>query len=278
MEYEVSENILLLEFLYKNIQGKSKNNIKTLLKNGIYVNNIKTTRYDYRLKKGDIVKINSIQRIDEYNKLEIIYEDNELLVVNKPCNLLTVATNKEKEKTLYHYVLEYLKRKKEKVFIVHRLDRETSGIVVFAKNEKIKNLFQDNWNELTIKREYITIVNGNINPDKMVLKDYLNENKNHLVYVTDKYHGKEAVTEYEKLKNNDKYSLLNILIKTGRKNQIRVQLANIKHPIVGDKKYGNKERLPLCLQAYRLEFLHPITNKNIEIEIKLPKNLENLIK
>ena len=187
MEYEVSENILLLEFLYKNIQGKSKNNIKTLLKNGIYVNNIKTTRYDYKLKKGDIVKINSIQRIDEYNKLEIIYEDNELLVVNKPCNLLTVATNKEKEKTLYHYVLEYLKRKKEKVFIVHRLDRETSGIVVFAKNEKIKNLFQDNWNELAIKREYITIVNGNINPDKMVLKDYLNENKNHLVYVTDKY-------------------------------------------------------------------------------------------
>lgn len=278
MEYEVSENILLLEFLYKNIQGKSKNNIKTLLKNGIYVNNIKTTRYDYKLKKGDVVKINSIQRIDEYNKLEIIYEDNELLVVNKPCNLLTVATNKEKEKTLYHYALEYLKRKKEKVFIVHRLDRETSGIVVFAKNEKIKNLFQDNWNELAIKREYITIVNGNINPDKMVLKDYLNENKNHLVYVTDKYHGKEAVTEYEKLKSNDKYSLLNILIKTGRKNQIRVQLSNYGYSILGDKKYGKSNEKRLYLHALLLKIKHPITGKIYEFKSNIPNEFKRIIK
>lgn len=278
MEYEVKGKDILLNFLYKNINGKSKNNIKTLLKNGIYINNKKTTKFDYNLNIGDIVKINFIQKIDDYNKLEIIYEDNDLLVLNKPYGLLTVATQKEKNKTLYHFALEYLRKKKEKVFIIHRLDKDTSGIVVFAKKEKIKNLFQDNWNELAQKREYVAIVCGNISPDKKVLKDYLNENKNHLVYVTDKYHGKEAITEYEKIKSNDNYSLLNISIKTGRKNQIRVQLYNYGYSILGDKKYGYSKEKRLYLHASLLKIKHPITNRIYEFKSNMPNEFKKYVK
>lgn len=278
MEYEVKEQDLLLEFLYKHIKGKSKNNIKSLLKNGIYVNNRKTTKFDYKLNIGDIVKINLFQKIDDYNKLEIIYEDNDLLVVNKPCGLLTVATQKEKEKTLYHFALEYLRSKKEKVFIVHRLDKDTSGIVVFSKNEKLKEMFQNNWNELAHKREYVAVVNGNIIPDKKVLKNYLNENKNHLVYVTDKYHGKEAVTSYEKIKSNDNYSLINIDIETGRKNQIRVQLSNYGYGIVGDKKYNKSSEKRLYLHASLLKIKHPINGKIYEFKSSMPNEFKRFVK
>lgn len=277
MEYEVKEQDLLLEFLYKHIKGKSKNNIKSLLKNGIYVNNKKTTKFDYKLNIGDIVKINLFQKIDDYNKLEIIYEDNDLLVVNKPCGLLTVATQKEKEKTLYHFALEYLRSKKEKVFIVHRLDKDTSGIVVFSKNEKLKEMFQDNWKKFALKREYVAVVNGNIVPDKKVLKNYLNENKNHLVYVTDKYHGKEAITRYEKIKSNDNYSLINIDIETGRKNQIRVQLSNYGYGIVGDKKYNNSSEKRLYLHASLLKIKHPINGKIYEFKSSMPNEFKRFV-
>ena len=278
MEYEVKEQDLLLEFLYKHIKGKSKNNIKSLLKNGIYVNNRKTTKFDYKLDVGDIVKINVFQKIDDYNKLEIIYEDNDLLVVNKPCGLLTVATQKEKEKTLYHFALEYLRSKKEKVFIVHRLDKDTSGIVIFSKNEKLKEMFQDNWNKIALKREYVAVVNGNIVPDKKALKNYLNENKNHLVYVTDKYHGKEAITRYKKIKSNDNYSLINIDIETGRKNQIRVQLSNYGYGIVGDKKYNNSCEKRLYLHASLLKIKHPINGKIYEFKSSMPNEFKRFVK
>ena len=143
-------------------------------------------------------------------------------------------------------------------------------------HEKVKRILQTNWTK--VKRYYYAVVNGIVKENNH-LENYLLETKTHDVIITkDKEKGILAITNFEVMEYNKKYTLLNIEIKTGRKNQIRVQLANIKHPIVGDKKYGNKERMPLCLQAYRLEFLHPITNKNIEIEIKLPKNLENLIK
>ena len=208
-------------------------------------------------------------------KLDIVFEDKYLIVVNKPAKLLTIATNKNKEHNLYAEVYDYLHKKNQKVFIVNRLDKDTSGLVIFAKSEKIKDLMQNNWNYVI--RKYYAIVDGIVEKGGVV-QSYLKETKTLLTYSTRDKSGKYAKTIYNPLFHNNNYSLLDIEIKTGRKNQIRVQLANIKHPIVGDKKYGNKEKMPLCLQAYRLEFLHPITNKNIEIEIKLPKNLENLIK
>lgn len=211
-------------------------------------------------------------------KLDIIYEDKYLIIINKPSGILTISRDNRNDKNLYDEVKEYVKKQnpKNKIFIVHRLDKDTFGLIVFAKNEKVKNSLQANWSK--VKRYYYAVVNGIVKENKC-LENYLLETKTHDVIITkDKKKGKLAITNIEVMAYNKKYTLLNIEIKTGRKNQIRVQLTNIKHPIVGDKKYGNKERMPLCLQAYRLEFLHPITNKNVEIEIKLHKNLENLIK
>ena len=211
-------------------------------------------------------------------KLDIIYEDKYLIIINKPSGILTISRDNRNDKNLYDEVKEYVKKQnpKNKIFIVHRLDKDTSGLIIFAKNEKVKRILQTNWTK--VKRYYYAVVNGIVKENNH-LENYLLETKTHDVIITkDKKKGILAITNFEVMEYNKKYTLLNIEIKTGRKNQIRVQLANIKHPIVGDKKYGNKERVPLCLQAYRLEFLHPITNKNIEIEIKLPKNLENLIK
>ncbi len=209
------------------------------------------------------------------DKLDIIYEDKSIIVVNKPSHLLTISTDNEKEKTLFHKVMLYEKRKNKnnKVFIVHRLDKDTSGLIVFAKDEKVKYKLQNSW-EKEAKRGYVTIVNGKTK-DKDILKSYLAETKTLLVYSTDSKHGKLAITEYQKLKENKRMTLLKIKIKTGRKNQIRVQLSDNGNPIVGDKKYGESKFDPLrrlCLHANYLEIIHPITNKKMVFETDIPKD------
>jgi len=214
-------------------------------------------------------------------KLDIIYEDKFLIVVNKKSGLLTIGTDKEREKTLYNQVYTYLKQKHKsnKVFIVHRLDKDTSGLVVFAKSEKVKFLLQDSWEN--VKRLYYVIVNGVVENEHNTIKSYLKETKSLLVYSSNDKKGKLAITEYKKLNSNTKYSLLEINIKTGRKNQIRVHLNDIGHSIVGDKKYGNAKLNPLnrlCLNAYYLEFKHPITNDILKLETNYPKEFSKLIK
>ena len=175
------------------------------------------------------------------DKLNIIYEDKYLIVINKPSHILTIGTEKEKEKTLLHKVIMYEKRKNKnnKVFIVHRLDKDTSGLILFAKDEKTKYKLQNNWDKET-KRGYVAVVHGKTK-DKDTLKSYLAETKTLLVYSTDSKNGKLAITEYQKLAENKRFSLLKIKIKTGRKNQIRVQLADNGNEIVGDKKYGKNK-------------------------------------
>lgn len=213
-------------------------------------------------------------------KLDILYEDKYLLIVNKPAHLLTISTDNEKENTLYHQVYTYLKQKHKsnKVFIVHRLDKDTSGVVLFAKSEFIKNELQTNWND--VKRKYYAIVHGNVLKDKDIIKSYLKETKSLLVYSTKDNTGKLAITEYEKLKSNNNYTLLDINIRTGRKNQIRVHLNDLGHSILGDKKYGviknNVKRL--MLHAYYIEFYHPITKELKCIITKYPKEFINIIK
>lgn len=205
-------------------------------------------------------------------KLKIIYEDNSLLVVNKPSQLLTISNEKETEKTLFHQVYLYLKRKnkKNKVFIVHRLDYDTSGLVIFAKSEKVKRLLQDNWNHVI--RKYIAIVVGKVESKSGVIRSYLKMTKTNLVYSTnDSKNGQLAITMYRKVLSNDKYTLLDINIKTGRKNQIRVHLKDLGNPILGDKKYGIKEGAKrMYLHAYYLEFIHPITNELLKLELDVP--------
>lgn len=213
------------------------------------------------------------------NKLNIIYEDKYLLIVSKPAKLLTIGNEKEKENTLYHQVLLYLKQKNKnnKVFIVHRLDFDTSGLIIFAKDTKTKLLLQDNWNKVI--RRYMAIVNNKLPKEEDTLKNYLKETKTNLVYVTnDSKNGNLAITSYKKVLEFDKYSLIEIEIKTGRKNQIRVQLSNIGNSILGDKKYGPKtHEQRMYLHAYYLKFNHPVTNQILEFEEEVPTAFLNII-
>ena len=253
---KVLESQELLLFLFNNFNYSHKK-IKSLLKNNcILVDDKIVTQYNYLLKKGQTVKINKYKRPKD---IDIIYEDKDIIVVDKPYNMLTISDGKHNT-TLYNLVSNYVKKdnKKNKIFIIHRLDKDTSGLVIFAKNEKIKKLYQANWHNFT--RKYIAIVVGKTK-NYGVLKNYLKENSNHYVYVSDK--GDIAITEYKKIKENDQYTWLDINIKTGKKNQIRVQLAYNETPILGDIKYGKSKYKRLCLHAYELIITNPLTNKQM---------------
>lgn len=257
----------LLNYMFNNIEHKSKNNIKSLLKNGnVYVNGKSITKYDYDLNINDLINIKLVNIDSDIN---VLYEDDYLLIVDKPYGLLTISTEKEKINTLYHKISNYLKKENKKAFIVNRIDKDTSGIVVFAKDINTKNTFQDNWDNFVKRKIYLAIVNG-ITDESGIVKSYLRENKEYYVYSSKD--GKLAITEYERIKYNNKYSLLKINIKTGRKNQIRVHMKDINHPVVGDIKYGYKDNKikRLALHASELEFIHPIINKDIKITTEMP--------
>ena len=214
-------------------------------------------------------------------KLDILYEDKYFIAVNKKRGLLTIATKLEKEKTLYHQVSEYVKKqhKSNKIFIIHRLDKDTSGIILFAKNYEIKDKMQSSWNN--VKRKYIALVEGKVKKEHDIIKSYIAETKTLKSFSTkDSKKGKLAITEYQKIQENKEYTMLEINILTGRKNQIRLHLSDIGNPIVGDKKYNAKKNpiRRMCLHAKYLEFTHPKTNQKIIIETKMPKHFEMLIK
>ena len=178
-------------------------------------------------------------------------------------------------------VREYLrtKHKLAKVYVIHRLDKETSGIVLFAKDEKTKNNFQEKWNEIASVREYIAIVEGKMPKKEDKLVHTLLENKSHFVYVTNSKEGKEAITNYQVIKEKNNLSKLRIFIETGRKNQIRVQLEHIHHPVLGDKKYNKKAMdKRLYLHASRLKVFHPILRKVITITAEIPEEFNKKVK
>lgn len=282
--FTVSESGLLLEFLLKNVLSKSKNNIKTLLKNGmVLVNGKSVTKFDYPIKKGNVISFGQAIKKSNTEDINVLFEDKDLIVIDKPAGLLSIATDKEKEKTAYSVVSDYLKQDNpnNRVFIVHRLDKETSGIMVFAKNEKTKHLFQDNWEDIATNRSYIGVVEGQVSKKEDTIKTWLKETTSQRVYSSSKENdGKEAITIYKTLKSNAHYSLLAIEIKTGRKNQIRVHMMEMGHPVVGDKKYGTGKSpiKRLALHANLLELKHPITKKKYIFESKMPASFNRLFK
>ena len=277
-KYIVKENEILIEFLKKTFSNLSKNNVKSLLHNEkVFVNGNMTTKYNYELNVGDTVEI----REKVAKNIDIIYEDKDIIVINKPSGLLTVATEKEKNKTAYHLVMEYLKKKNKnnRIFVIHRLDKDTSGIIMFAKNERAKHLYQDNWNDIVKKRCYYAVIDGKMENKEGMIKSYLKENGN-MVYSVKDRSGKLAITEYKVLKERKNISLLDINLKTGRKNQIRVHMKENKTPILGDLKYGEKSKLinRLALHAYKLELANPVTKKLLTFEINMPNEFKMLFK
>lgn len=277
MKYFVNGNYLLFDYLRNNIDGKSKNNIKSLLKNEVvFVNGKIVTKYNYVLCDGDVVEINKKKA---NNNINIIYEDNDIIVIDKPSKILTISNKNEKVNTLYRMVSDYLKKEHKKVFIIHRLDFDTSGIIMFAKSQKVQKLYQDNWNDLAKIREYTAIVDG-ITANKGHIESYLKQTKTLLVYSSKNKDGLFAITDYEKIGGNSKYSMLKILISTGRRNQIRCHMADIGHPILGDYRYKCKinpiDRL--CLHANRLEIINPITKELMVFNSNIPKEFNSIIK
>lgn len=277
-KYIVKENEILIEFLKKMFSNLSKNSVKSLLHNEkVFVNGNMTTKYNYELNAGDVVEI----REKVAKNIDIIYEDKDIIVINKPSGLLTVATEKEKNKTAYHLVMEYLKKKNKnnRIFIIHRLDKDTSGIIMFAKNERAKHLYQDNWNDIVKKRCYYAVIDGKMENKEGTIKSYLKENGN-MVYSVKDRSGKLAITEYKVLKERKNISLLDINLKTGRKNQIRVHMKENKTPILGDLKYGEKSKLinRLALHAYKLELINPVTKKLLTFEVNMPNEFKILFK
>ena len=281
MKIIVKKDGELLDYLYNNIDMPKKRIKQYLTHGAIFVNNTKTTKYNYRILPGMTIMIDTDSKNKKTLPFDILFEDDHIIVVNKPSGLLTIATAKEKEKTLYHIVREYLvsKDKNARVFIVHRLDKDTSGVVVLAKDEKTKNKLQENWNEYVSLREYVAVVHGRLNKESDRIVQKLKETKTNLVYVSRDNDGKEAITNYKVVKENNDYSMVSITLETGRKNQIRVAFNTLHHPIVGDKKYStikdNESRL--FLHANRLKMYYPEIRKDILFETSTPNEFKKIM-
>jgi RluA family pseudouridine synthase len=215
--------------------------------------------------------------------LTILYEDHDILVVDKINGLLTMGTEREKENTAHFLLNEYVKkgnqRSRNRVFIVHRLDRETSGVLIFAKNERTKFYLQDRWKDFS--KKYLAVVHGKLQNKEGMITSYLLENKAFRVYsVNDPDKGRLAKTGYKVIRESDRYSLLEISLYTGRKNQIRVHLSEKGHPVVGDKIYGKADKgvNRLALHSASLTIIHPVTNKEMSFETGIPAYFKTLVK
>jgi len=266
--------------------GYTKTKAKQLIKHGaVAIGDKAARRPDQLAPSGETVCIYSEQEMRERAGtcpgLTIVYEDEAIIVIDKPAGLLTIATEKEKRKTAFYLLSSYLKereREREKsqqvrIFIVHRLDQGTSGLLVFAKNETVKQILQDQWEQAD--KQYAAIVEGVPPKKEGRITSMLAESKAMRVYSVrgNTEQGKEATTGYTVKKAGEDYALLDITLLTGRKNQIRVHMADLGHPIAGDKKYGAKTNPlgRLGLHAYKLSFNHPvIADKRMEFEIKIP--------
>lgn len=280
MKLKVNKNGELLDYLYNNLDMPKKKIKQYLTHGAIFVNNVKIRQYNYPIINGMEIVINTDSKNKKVLPFKVLFEDDNIIVVNKPAGLLTIATAKEKEKTLYHIVSDYLKSKDRnaRVFIVHRLDKETSGVLVLAKNEKIKKQLQENWNEYVSLREYVAVVHGHLKEQEKKIIQNLKETKTNLVYVTKHNDGKEAITNYKVIKESSKYSLVSINIETGRKNQIRVAFSSLGNPIVGDNKYGIRDKENrLYLHANRLKMYYPVIKKDILFETSNPVEFRKIM-
>ena len=270
-DYVVDKDSDLIKYMRN--MGYSKNKIKSLVKyECIYVNDVLVKKLPFNLENGDKLVIGSGSVWD--SSLNIVYEDDNYLVVNKEAGLLTISTsssNKNYEDTLYRRVRAYLNSKREYAFIVNRIDKETSGLVIFAKSEKFKNMLQSDWNNIVQDRKYVAVVSGKILRDGRI-DNYLYEDKMTFSHSTN-YGGKRAITNYKVIDGNEKYTLLDINIATGRKNKIRVHMTEMGHPIVGDKKYYSKDNSMkrLMLHHYEIALIDPITKKLRRFRCDIPK-------
>lgn len=276
----------LLTFLIEQMPQRKRTTIKEYLKhNQVAINNIPTTQFDTEIHPGDTVKVNLTRefRLFYHRRIKLVYEDDDIIVVNKGYGLLSMGTDKVKDGTAYSIVRDYIKWQdpRNKLFIVHRLDRDTSGLMMFAKNEQAKETMQHNWNNMVLNRKYLAVVEGKVEENEGSVRSYLAETSQYEVYSTQNPdEGQLAVTRYRTLKRKGGYSLLEVELDTGRKNQIRVHMKDLGHPIAGDRKYGAKSSPihRLALHAQTLRFVHPVTRREMNFETPIPTSFASMVK
>lgn len=275
--WPVEEPDALLSFLLTHARGYSRNNLKALLTGRqVLVDGVPVTRHDHSLVPGQTVSL--APRRGQAAPFPILYEDDRLLAVDKPAGLLTVANEGERMNTAYRMVTAYVRGggPERRVFIVHRLDRDTSGVLLFAKDPEAKAALQGNWDRIVRRRSYLAVVEGAPPQEAGRVRSFLRETTTHLVYQAST--GKEAVTDYRVLRRGRSYSLVAVEIHTGRKNQIRVQLSGLGCPVAGDRQYGARTSPlgRLCLHADALELDNPITGQPLALRAPAPRAFARL--
>lgn len=277
IEIPVREESNLMDFLLKQM-GITKNRAKDLLTGrAVSVDRKLATHYDTPLHPGQVVRVSRHRQntmlLNKYVK--IVYEDKDIIVIEKSEGILSMAST-PKQYCVKNVLDEYFEKRhfKCKAHVVHRLDRETSGLMIYAKNIETAKILEDNWHDMVYDRRYIAVLCGRVEKEGGTIQSWLRESKSFVTYSSPTDNGgKLAITHYHRLRSTDDFSLVEMKLETGRKNQIRVHMADLGNPVAGDQKYGNG-RDPLhrlALHAYRLNFYHPITREQMQFETPIPK-------
>jgi 23S rRNA pseudouridine1911/1915/1917 synthase len=280
---EVRENSLLMQFLVRNLKHKNRDNIKSLLRNRqVWIDGQAVSQFNYGLVSGQqvVVKWNKqVNRPPDPN-LKIVFEDDHIIVIDKKAGLLSISDGTDHE-TAYKILNRYVRQQNplNRIFVVHRLDRDTSGLIMYAKSEKVQALLQNNWHTNVSERTYIAVVEGLVEKPQDTIRSYLFESKAYMVHSgQDPEKGELAVTHYKRIDQNKDFSLLEVSLETGKKNQIRVHMQDIGHPVTGDKKYGALQNplKRLALHAGVLAFKHPVTGEFLRFVSKTPSGFVSL--
>lgn len=284
--WTAAEESTLMQCLEAKLTDHKRTSIKALMKyNQVALNSMPTSQFDQPVHAGYTLSVNFTRPfvVFSHPRIKLVYEDNDIIVINKGSGILSVSTDNVKDGTAYSILRDYLKKKDPRLmlFVVHRLDRDTSGLMMFAKNVEAKEAMQHNWNNMVLGRRYVAVVEGKVEQEEGVVKSYLAETSQFEVYSTQNPdEGQLAITRFKRLQCNNGYSLMELSLDTGRKNQIRVHMKDLGHPIVGDRKYGAKASPihRLGLHARTLHFAHPVTKKEMLFETPIPSRFLSLLK
>lgn len=282
--YTVKGDSGLLDWLLANA-GESKTKVKATLKNmGVKVNGKFRTQFDYPLHAGDKVSVSKSKKNNTFHSkyLKLVYEDSYIVVVEKNIGILSMAAG-HSSLNVKTVLDDYFRRTRQKctAHVVHRLDRDTSGLMIYAKDIQTEQILEHDWHHIVFDRRYVAVLSGEMENDEGTIANWLKDNKAYVTYSSPIDNGgKYAVTHYHVLDRTATHSLVEFRLETGRKNQIRVHAADMGHPVCGDVKYGNGDNPigRLCLHAYILSFYHPVSHKPMEFSTMIPHDFQKLFK
>jgi len=283
-EYKVTEDSQLLDFLLKNMPDTSRSKVKELLAHCVFVDGRRTTRFDHRLRPGMSVSVERNVGKDRLRPrdLDIVFEDRHLFVIDKHVGLLSYSKHPN-DKTVITELNSYLEASGQRchAHVVHRLDRDTSGLLLVSKSKEVSRKFEEDWKSTVYDRRYVAVAWGNIEPSCGEIRSWLSDGEYCVISSPIDNGGKLAVTHYEVKQRSHRFCLVELKLDTGRRNQIRVHLRELQHPVVHDPMYGYKnDNAPinrLALHAFRLCFIHPVTGKKLQFETPYPAEFEKLL-